>query len=322
VTRRLPHLRQSVRVTDATPPSRPAPVDAVDVVEILRLTAFSSDPAGGNPAGVVLDASYLGHDDMQRIAAEVGYAETAFVVDPGADSTARRVRIRYFSPGAEVPFCGHATISTAVALAERRGVGPFTIETAVGPVVIETARGGAADAPETAITASFTSVEPTVRDLGADVAARLLALLGLSPDDLDESWPLRESYAGNRHPVVAVRDQATFDAFGFDPVAVRGLMDEQGWAGTVTVVHRRSADDEPLVVEARNLFPVGDLTEDPATGSAAAALGAYLRALDLIAAPARFVVHQGRHIGRPGVLLVDVPTTGGITVTGTAVAIS
>jgi len=322
VTRDPPHrrrLRHSVLVTDATPPPHPAPDRDV---EVLRLTAFSSDPAGGNPAGVVLDASPLGDDDMQRIAAEVGYAETAFVVDPGTDSRSRRVRIRYFSPGAEVPFCGHATIATAVALAERRGVGPFTIDTAVGPVVIDTARGGAADAPETAITASFTSVEPRVRSLDADVAARLLALLGLSPDDLDERWPAREAYAGNRHPIVAVRDQAVFDGFGFDPVAVRGLMDEQGWAGTVTVVHRRSGADEPLVVEARNLFPVGDLTEDPATGSAAAALGAYLRALDLIAPPARFVVHQGRHIGRPGVLLVDVPSHGGITVTGTAVAIS
>jgi PhzF family phenazine biosynthesis protein len=96
-------------------------------------------------------------------------------------------------------------------------------------------------------------------------------------------------------------------------------MDEQGWAGTITVIHAQGVDGSgSSVVEARNLFPVGALTEDPATGSAAASLGGYLRALDLIAPPARVVVRQGRHVGRPSLLVVDVPVDGGITVTGTA----
>lgn len=297
-------------------------------VEILRLTAFAAEPDGGNPAGVVLDASQLTDVEMQRIAADVGYAETAFVVDPGAASDDRTVSVRYFSPGAEVPFCGHATVATAVALAERRGVGPFALDTPVGRVVIDTARpeGGAGRVGDGTtgsaplpITASFTSVEPALRDLDPIVADRLLALLGLERSDLDDRWPLRESYAGNWHPVVAVREQAVFDAFRFVPAQMRSLMDERGWAGTVTVVHRREADATgDLVVETRNLFPVGDITEDPATGSAAASLGAYLRALELIAPPARVVVHQGRHVGRPSLLVVHVPPAGGITVTGTA----
>nr|WP_217270883.1 PhzF family phenazine biosynthesis protein [Frigoribacterium sp. VKM Ac-2836] len=284
----------------------------------MRLTAFADGLGGGNPAGVVLDASTLTAADMLRIAAEVGYAETAFVVDPSVAGDDRRVAVRYFSPGAEVPFCGHATIATAVALAERRGVGPFTLVTAVGPVVIETSRAGG-DAAAGLVAASFTSVDPVVRDLDPAVADRLLALLGLTHADLDERRPLRESFAGNRHPVVAVRDQRVFDDFRFDPVAVRALMDEQGWAGTITVIHDRGGDGScSTVVEARNLFPVGAITEDPATGSAAASLGGYLRALDLIAPPARVVVRQGRHVGRPSLLVVDVPVAGGITVTGTA----
>ena len=84
------------------------------VVEILRYVAFSDRPDGGNPAGVVLDATGLSDERMLEIAAEVGYSETAFL--SGDD-------IRYFSPLAEVPFCGHATIATAVALAERDGPG-------------------------------------------------------------------------------------------------------------------------------------------------------------------------------------------------------
>ncbi|OAN30844.1 phenazine biosynthesis protein PhzF [Plantibacter sp. H53] len=296
--------------------------------EILRLTAFAAEAGGGNPAGVVLDASTLTEAEMQAIATEVAYPETAFVVEPWVDGDDRHVRMRYFSPGAEVPFCGHATIATAVALAERRGVGRFTLETNVGPLVVETASD--ADAATTditggtgTITASFTSVEPSVDGLDEEVGDRLLSLLGLERSDLDERWPLRESFAGNRHPVVAVRDQDAFDAFSFDPAALRRLMDEQGWAGTVTVVHCHDLDDAGrLLVEARNLFPVGDITEDPATGSAAASLGGYLRALGLVAPPAQVIIRQGHHVGAPSLLTVDVPTTGGITVTGTAQAIA
>lgn len=303
-------------------PLSPHARNAASSAEVLRLTAFAAEPGGGNPAGVVLDASALTNEEMQRIAAEVGYAETAFVVDPAIDADDRRVRVRYFSPGAEVPFCGHATIATAVALAERRGVGAFAVETSVGVVVIQTARASAAETSEPGadrVTASFTSVEPAVRDLDPGVADRLLSLLGLGRTDLDERWPLREAFAGNWHPVVVVREQAVFDAFGFEPAAVRALMDERGWAGTVTVVCRQEDDaSRHLVVEARNLFPVGDITEDPATGSAAASLGAYLRTLGAVTAPARVLVKQGRHVGSPSLLTVDVPLTGGITVSGTA----
>ena len=327
---------------------------------VLRLTAFPDGPDGGNPAGVVLDATALDAVDMQRIAAEVGYAETAFVVDRAVDGDERAVATRYFSPIAEVPFCGHATIATAVALAERRGPGAFRFETAVGPVVIDTTlddtrgdstsgdgRGGdstrgdgpsgggtsgggtSGDGPghgEAGLRAAFTSVEPRTRPLAAGAADELLGLLGLGRDDLDPAWPLDEAFAGNWHPVVALASRRVFDAFSFDPGAVRELMDRQGWTGTVTVLCTEGVDlgapraaGQPLpAVEARNLFPVGTVVEDPATGSAAAALGAYLRAAGLLAPPARFVVHQGRHVGRPSLLTVDVPPAGGVTVSGTA----
>jgi PhzF family phenazine biosynthesis protein len=70
---------------------------------------------------------------------------------------------------------------------------------------------------------------------------------------------------------------------------------------------------------ARNPFPVGRISEDPATGSAAASTGAYLRELGTLELPARILIHQGEHVGRPGVLTVDIPLAGGITVSGTAV---
>jgi PhzF family phenazine biosynthesis protein len=279
--------------------------------EVLRLTAFAATAEGGNPAGVVLDARGLDDARMQRIAADVGYSETAFATDP--DGEGEPIRVRYFSPTAEVPFCGHATIALAVALAERRGTGTFRFATPAGEVVIRTAPG------DPTPLASFTSVEPWVRELDASLADELLGLIGVSRDDLDPRWPLREAFAGNPHPIVPLRESEAFDGFTFDPAAMRALMDRAGWTGTVTVVRFGEAADS---VDARNLFPVGSITEDPATGSAAAALGAYVRDVRGPDAPARLVVHQGAHVGRPSLLVADIPAAGGITVSGTAVTVA
>lgn len=278
--------------------------------QILRLAAFAADPAGGNPAGVVLDAADLDDREMQRIAAEVDYAETAFVTARDEDG----VDIRYFSPIAEVPFCGHATVATAAALVDHGEVPPgaLTFRTPVGPVVIRTATTA-----EGGTTASFTSVEPAVEELPAAVLDRLLAEIGVDESALDGRMPPALAYAGNRHPIVVIASRAVFDDFTFDPAAMRALMDEQEWRGTVTILH---APTQSLLT-ARNLFPVGRITEDPATGSAAASVGAYLRARRLVTTPAEITILQGEHVGRPSRLDVRIPVSGGIVVTGTATPI-
>ncbi len=275
-------------------------------LDILRYAAFTTEPDGGNPAGVVLGADSLSDAEMQRIAAEIDYAETAFVTGEEGGIFG----IRYFSPIAEVPFCGHATVATAIALAERDGaLGPVVFRTPVGLVEIVRSRD------VSGLRAAFTSIEPVVAELsGADLDA-ILSLLGVPHAALDPELPPRLSNAGNPHPVVVIADRAVFDAFAFDPDAVRALMDERGWPATITVLHRLG----PERFAARNLFPVGRITEDPATGSAAAAVGAYLR--DLGGAPARMVIEQGEHVGRPGVLTVDIPARGGVIVSGNAVPI-
>ena len=280
--------------------------------EILRYAAFTSDPQGGNPAGIVLDARGLDDADMLRIADEVGYAETAFVTG----ETAGTRDLRYFSPVAEVPFCGHATVATAIAIAEREGVGRVRFATPVGEIGIETAE------VDGELRASFTSVEPHLESIPADVLDALLDLTGLTADALDERQPPRIAFAGNRHPVLVVADEVAFDGFAFDPGTARRLMDEHGWQATITVL-RRLPDGAGggLRFEARNIFPVGAIIEDPATGAAAAAVGGYLRGLGAVDTPARIVIEQGRHVGRPSELVVDIPSSGGIVVSGTAVPI-
>jgi PhzF family phenazine biosynthesis protein len=308
----------------------PANVASIASADATTITGAGGSSVGGNPAGIVLDAAGLTDADMQRTAAEVGFAETAFVIDSGADhqvvgnkTDSNRFTLRFFSPIAEVPFCGHATVATAVALAERTSTSinqgtatsddtaTFTFDTSVGEVIITTTR--TADG----ITAAFTSVQPEVRPIDPAVLRHLLSLLGLTEADLDDRYPVRLSYAGNWHPIVVLRDPAVFDTFRFDPTAMRALMDAEGYTGTVSILLATS----PTEFEARNLFPVGAITEDPATGSAAASLGGYLRSLGSVDDAAPVIIHQGRHVGSPSLLTIHIPKTGGIVVSGTAVPI-
>ncbi len=280
-------------------------------MEILRYAAFTTVPTGGNPAGVVLDATGATDAEMQRVAADLGYSETAFLTPTGPHAAS----VRYFAPKAEVAFCGHATIAAAVARAERVGLGALTLDSVAGPISVTTS------APATEpgeIAATLVSVPPTVAELPDHVAARLLRALRLAETDLDPDLPIRVSYSGNHHPIVPVTPLA-LDTLDDDTAVLAPLMAEMGWGATVAVVTRLAATE----FEARNPFPPGGVREDPATGSAAAALGAYLRALEILAPPARITVHQGRHIGRPGLLTVDIPPgTGGIAVSGRAVPLA
>ncbi len=168
-------------MTTKTPPgSSPA---------VLRYAAFTTDPSGGNPAGVVLDAAGLDDEAMLAIAAEVGYSETAFLTpaadspdspespdgSDGSDSPGRHYTARYFSPKAEVPFCGHATVAAAVALAERDGAvtgdgaqAAYVFATRAGSVPVAVSRA------EGAVRATLTSVAPHVEEAAADDVAEAL----------------------------------------------------------------------------------------------------------------------------------------------------
>jgi PhzF family phenazine biosynthesis protein len=279
-------------------------------VEVLRYTAFSTDPSGGNPAGVVLDATGLDDATMLATAAEVGYSETAFLLSNGDG----RFGLRYFSPLAEVPFCGHATIATAVAHADRFGTGPMLLDTRAGEVAVTTVADGAG-----LVTATLTSVTPRSIPLADDDRDRLLAALRWSPDDLDAALPLRVAYAGAWHPVVAVRERSRLADLAYDFDALGALMVERDWT-TVDLVWRSG----PTEFDVRCPFPPGGVVEDPATGAAAAALGGYLRELGLVDLPATLTLRQGADMGRPSHLVVDVPAEPGtgISVTGTAVPIT
>lgn len=273
---------------------------------LRRLAAFTTEPSGGNPAGVWIGGALPDPDTMQRIAAEVGYSETAFV----APATGPARTIRYYSPKGEVSFCGHATIATGVALGEAEGDGTYRLATAVGevPVIVRTHDG--------LREASLTSVEPSHEPAPDALVAAALSALRWERGDLDDAILPARAYAGAWHLVLAVRDRDRLARLQYDFEALRTLMLGDGLT-TLQLVWRES----PTVFHSRNPFPVGGVVEDPATGAAAAALGGYLRAAGIVTAPTSLIIRQGEAMGRPSRLMVNIPTTGGIVVTGTAVAI-
>ncbi|MGP3943473.1 MULTISPECIES: PhzF family phenazine biosynthesis isomerase [Streptomyces] len=292
-------------------------------IDVLHYSAFTTHPDGGNPAGVVLDAAALADDDaaMTAVAARVGYSETAFITE--RDEAARRYRLRYFSPLAEVAFCGHATIATAVALADRDGPGELIFDTASGEIRVETTADG--DGPSRA---TLTSVPTRSRpaDPGAEVEPTLAALRW-SADDLDPALPPHVAFAGNDHLVLAAATRERLTDLDYDYDALEAVMRRRGWT-TVHLVWREAGDgsaDEVtngLVFHARDPFPVGGVVEDPATGAAAAAFGGYLRALGLVGGPTRVRIRQGEDMGRPSDLLLDVtPDEPRARVSGQAVRI-
>ncbi len=274
---------------------------------LYRYSAFATSPTGGNPAGVWVGETLPDRDEMQRIAAEVGYSETAFV----APTNGLERTIRYYSPAAEVPFCGHATIATGVALGALEGDGTYRLETIVGvvPVAVRT-RDGMREA-------SLTSVEPAYAPADDALVDEALAPLGWTRADLDEALPPARAYAGAWHLVLAVANADRLAALEYDFERLKALM-LRNELTTLQLVWRES----DTVFHARNPFPVGGVIEDPATGAAAAALGGYLRAANLVAAPTTLLIRQGEAMGRPSRLIVDIPAAGGIVVTGTAVPIA
>ncbi len=284
--------------------------------EVLRYTAFAATEGGGNPAGVVLDARGMSDEEMLAVAADVGFSETAFLFPESAwtrspdEGREQHAPVRYFSPRAEVPFCGHATIATAVAHAERFGTGTLNFDTIGGRVPVATRR------EDQQVLATLTSVEPSVAALSPDVLERALAALGWTQDVLDPALPPRVGFAGAHHPVLAVKSRGLLAQLAYSYQALDALMAEQDWT-TMQLVQRERDD----LFHARDPFPPGGVVEDPATGAAAAALGGYLRAFDLVPPSRRVQIHQGYDMGRPSLLLVDIPDVGGIKVTGSAAEI-
>ena len=262
--------------------------------QVLRYAAFTVGGQGGNPAGLVLDAARLDANRMQAIAADVGYSETAFLVPRPAETNVYDVR--YFSPKGEVPFCGHATIAAAVAIAERSPAAELIFHTPAGFVSISTLQNDGGE-----IVAELTSVAPRVSEPDPDLVSRVLHALRWSVEDLDPDYPVRLANAGSEHLVLVTKTRERLADLDYDFDALAKLMRDQELI-TVQLVWPESKKR----YHARNPFAGSGVVEDPATGASAAAFGGYLRELGLIAENASFTITQGVDMGQPSEIKVSV----------------
>lgn len=228
---------------------------------VLKLAAFSDGDHGGNPAGVWIGDSLPDAASMQRIAAEVGFSETAFAMPIEGGW-----RVRYFAPEAEVPFCGHATIALGAALAGLHGDGVFALTLNHAQISVEGyAQGDLVSAALQSPPTSSKAVDPAALEKG-------LALFGYSHDDLDPAIAPALINGGIQHLLIALNSREKLKAMHYDQQAGQQLMTAENW-GTVLLIFAEG----PQRFHSRNPFAYGGIYEDPATGAATAAFAGYLR---------------------------------------------
>lgn len=272
-------------------------------MDILKIAAFSDGDGGGNPAGVMIAAAHPSEAEMRRIAAEVGFSETAFAAPLGTGW-----RVRYFSPESEVPFCGHATIALGAALALQQGEGVFSLKLNAADITVEGRQA------EGVLSAALQS--PPTRSAAADpqLVAEVLDLFGYTEADLDPKLPPALAHGGADHLVLGLKTRAALAAMHYDLAAGRELMNR---AGLVTICWVYA--ETPQQFHTRNPFASGGVYEDPATGAATAALAGYLRDIDWPHG-GEIQIIQGEDMGMRSRLRAEIPPTPGssIRVSGTA----
>jgi PhzF family phenazine biosynthesis protein len=256
----------------------------------LLVDAFTSEPLAGNPAGLVPEADGLADEQMQAIARELNASETAFL--RSSDDADRR--IRYFTPTQEVDLCGHATIASHAWLAEEGIVddGVHALETNVGVLDVELDDG----------TVWMSQDAADVERVDLDYE-RVAAALGADPatlSDVGADLPLATASTGLPFLVVPVNFLEAISGLDPDSSAVAELTDELD----VTGVYAFSFDalDAASTLHGRMFAPAAGVDEDPVTGTASGAVGAYLREVRAFDGdpPEEMVFEQGHFVDRPG----------------------
>ncbi len=277
----------------------------------VTLDVFTDRRFAGNPLAVVLESEGLDDAAMQAIAAEFNLSETVFVQPPKGAS--HRARLRIFTPKRELPFAGHPTVGTAVLLgchdggAEARAM---VLEENVGPVPCRVTPAG--DRGEATFDLPSLPVEA-----GAPPPVAILAeALGIVVDDIGfgdfkpSCWS-----AGNGFTFVPVK---SLDAVGRakpNPAVFDGTLTEPAH-GALFVFSRETAE-AGHDFHGRMFAPAMGVTEDPATGSAAAAFaGVLTRFGRLKDGEHRVVMEQGYEMGRPSLMRLDLTVQGGTLIAG------
>lgn len=284
----------------------------------LTCDVFTTRRFGGNQLAVLPDAVGMDDTAMQRLAAEFNYSETTFVLPPADPANLARVRI--FTPRAEMPFAGHPTVGTALALAwlgRTPADGAFVLEELAGPVAVRLSTDG-----DGRLGAEFTA--PAAATHSPPLAhAPFAHALGLAGDDLvlDGGLPCVAS-CGAPFVVVELATRAALAKASLTSLA--GLPED---AAVGVFLFTRDGADDDADLRGRMFAPAHGVPEDPATGSAAAALVGVLAGRQGLADGWHgWRISQGVEMGRPSLMAARALRRDGrvaeVRVGGTAVPVA
>lgn len=265
--------------------------------------AFTDQPFGGNPAGVVLlDSDTFPKEElMLQIAAELRYSETAFV----KRHSAQEFTIRYFTPKAEVELCGHATIASFFLL-YRKGwaSGPCLCHTLAGDLHIEAGEKVMMQMAKPRIVATIAETEEIYQALGVKNYRPIM--------------PLQIVYAGLPDIMIPLPDLHTLQTLQPDMEAISAITKRLN----AISFHVFAFTSDGYTAHVRDFAPLYDIPEESATGTANASLTYYLQQFGCLGTEAECAFIQGETMGRPSVVATRIQADGNIFVGGTAVIIA
>ncbi len=279
----------------------------------IQVDVFTDTPFGGNPLAVFPEAEGLSTKEMQQLALEMNLSETTFVLPsqtPEAD-----FRVRIFTPAAELPFAGHPVVGTHWVLAH---LGRVALDEPVMRVHFELGVGVlpadlyVADGQVERVV--MTQGRPTFHAILEDIT-ELATGLGISPDAIIETGlPVQIVSTGVPQMMVPIRSLAEVQALDAGKLNTAALNRVCRAVGTECVMVFALETERPdATVHVRMFAPLLGVPEDPATGSANGALGAYLvhhQAVEVTEATTRILSEQGAEMNRPSTLYVEVDSTG------------
>ncbi|PDQ19225.1 phenazine biosynthesis protein PhzF [Mesorhizobium sanjuanii] len=276
----------------------------------LLYDVFTTEQLAGNPLAVVLDSKGLDTAGMQAIAREFNLSETVFVLPP--DNPKHRNRIRIFTPDYEMPFAGHPTVGSAIALAEMVGdgnaAGIFVLEENIGPVRCAVSKHDGATFAEFDL-----AKLPEPLKLAADPEA-IGAALGLGPHEIGfENHRVSFWSAGVPYVIIPVADLEAAGRIRLDNQAWSELAPRKSeWAFASPYVYCRETVNHDSAFHVRMIVPGSPSYEDPATGSAAAAFAGAIMHFDRPTdGVSQLWIEQGLEMGRPSRIRLELNVEGG-----------
>lgn len=268
--------------------------------------AFTREPFGGNPAGVVLVGdTFPSERVMQQVAAELRYSETAFVQRQAVDE----FHLRYFTPCSEVDLCGHATIATFGMLWQR---GMISDER---PIVNHTLAGDLKVSIDRQVMMQMAT--PTVVDKRVEPERLHRIMAGGSAPQWPD-LPIEVVSTGLPDIIMPVKDLESLNALQPDMAALSALSEELDVVG----VHAFALTDDGYTAHVRNFGPLYGVPEESATGTANAALTHYLQRRGRVTAGDVCRFMQGEAMQRPSVVATTLHADGSIWVGGDSVIVA